>query len=164
MTVSLAYVSTRDALTGEPHLSVVRSDGAVIPADPDNADWQAYQAWLTAGNTPAPAPVLAVAVPMVITDRQFFQQLASTPKPGATDGSTIITQADAIAAVSTGTVPSAMQPLINGLPAAERFAATMKIAGATQFNIADPITLAIAAAYGWSQAQLEAFWTAAANL
>lgn len=28
-------------------------DNAFIPDDPLNVDWQAYQAWLTAGNTPA---------------------------------------------------------------------------------------------------------------
>jgi hypothetical protein len=29
-------------------------DQAYIPNDPDNTDWQAYQEWLAAGNTPLP--------------------------------------------------------------------------------------------------------------
>lgn len=34
------------------------SDGAVIPDDPDNADWRAYQAWLEEENEPEdPAPL-----------------------------------------------------------------------------------------------------------
>ena len=31
------------------------ADSASIPADPANTDWQAYQTWLAAGNTPQPA-------------------------------------------------------------------------------------------------------------
>lgn len=31
------------------------ADNANIPPDPHNRDWQAYQAWLAAGNTPLPA-------------------------------------------------------------------------------------------------------------
>ena len=29
-------------------------DNAIIPDDPSNLDWQAYQEWLAAGNTPLP--------------------------------------------------------------------------------------------------------------
>ena len=44
--------------------SVARdADGAMIPADPANADWQIYQVWLAAGNIPSPAPAPPTPVP-----------------------------------------------------------------------------------------------------
>lgn len=33
---------------------ILRSDGASIPADPENADYAAYLEWINAGNSPAP--------------------------------------------------------------------------------------------------------------
>lgn len=34
------------------------SDGLVIPDDPSNTDWQAFEAWLEAGGQPEPAPAV----------------------------------------------------------------------------------------------------------
>ena len=34
---------------------IQRSDGAYVPTDPDNTDYQAYLEWVAEGNTPEPA-------------------------------------------------------------------------------------------------------------
>lgn len=53
-------------------LIVRKADQASIPADPANNDYQAYLAWLAAGNTPDPAP--AVVKPTTIPVAAFWSR------------------------------------------------------------------------------------------
>ena len=56
--------------------SVIRlSDGAYIPADENNRDYQAYLQWLEEGNTPEPADIPEPQVPQVISKYQGIAQL-----------------------------------------------------------------------------------------
>lgn len=47
---------SNDHITGQPAQCIKRlADNAFIPFDPANTDYQAYLAWLEAGNQPLPA-------------------------------------------------------------------------------------------------------------
>jgi hypothetical protein len=50
------YQQVINTMTGLPSTEIILRlpDCASIPNDPDNTDWQAYQVWLAAGNTPLP--------------------------------------------------------------------------------------------------------------
>lgn len=50
------YQQLINSMTGLPSTTMILRlpDMACIPNDEENADWQAYQAWLAEGNTPLP--------------------------------------------------------------------------------------------------------------
>lgn len=136
--------------------NVIRnSDNAFIPFDDGNRDYLEYKIWLDAGNVPDPIQPDPIVVPQVISDRQFFQQLATTG---------ICTQQEALDAVKTGAIPAALAAIVNQMPAQQQFAANMIISGATSFERMHPMTVAIGTAYGWSSEQVDQFFIAAYQL
>jgi len=50
------YQQFIDAFTGQISTNGILRlpDNAFVPNDPENTDWQAYQVWLSEGNTPLP--------------------------------------------------------------------------------------------------------------
>jgi hypothetical protein len=51
------YSQCINTMTGEVSPYIIRDvDGATIPDDPNNADWQEYQKWLADGGVPNPPP------------------------------------------------------------------------------------------------------------
>lgn len=133
-------------------------EGCTIIVEQDGAPVYEIGGTLVGGVYNPPPPMPAPLPPPVlgfISDRQFFQQLAVQG---------VITNDEALAAVKTGTIPAALQGLINALPADQQFAATMLVAGATTFDRNHPLTLTIGQAFGWSSDQMDTLWIAAAEL
>jgi hypothetical protein len=52
--MNLTYKKSK-TVDGMENQVILRSDGACIPFDPANTDYQAYLKWVAEGNTPLPA-------------------------------------------------------------------------------------------------------------
>lgn len=126
-------------------------DGPYIAAWNHPTHPQPTEAELAAVTEPPPPPV-----PQSISDRQFFQMAAVAQ---------IITQAEALAAVQVGTIPAVLQTIVDGIPDPdEKFAATMILSGATQFERTHPLTEAVGGYLGWTSEQIDQFFVSAAGL
>lgn len=143
----------------ETDTAINRIDGddvSMFILDADGPLQAEYQAWLAEGNTLTPYVPPSPHVPQQISDRQFFQMAAIAG---------LISNADALAAVQTGTIPPVLMDVVNRLPDdMQRFTAEMTLAGATVFDRHHPLTEAVGAALGWTSGQIDQFFTSAANL
>jgi hypothetical protein len=63
----MTYTQVWDHTRNQPSDSMIQrdEDGAFIPFDPDNVDYQAYLAWLDEGNEPTPYTPPGTAKPAV---------------------------------------------------------------------------------------------------
>lgn len=105
---------------------------------------------------PAPPTLEQRRAAMVISRRQFFQALALTGE---------ITRNEAAMAAAGQALPQAMAQMISQLPSEnDRFAAEMLMRSAVEFQRTHPLTAVFAGRYGWSDAQVDQFFTSAMEL
>lgn len=151
MTYTILSASYANAAHTAAVIMTQEAAAVVISSRDTPAEWAAMLAW----GTPSAYVTPPTPVPSVISDRQFFQQLAIAGT---------ITQAEALSAVKTGAIPAALSGFLSSLPADGQFAAEMLLSGATEFRRDHPLTAAVGAAQGMTSAQIDAFWIAASTL
>lgn len=93
--------------------------------------------------------VKVVEIPDEISRRQFFQQLAAEE---------IISEDDALQAMSVGAIPAPLMAIISKLPASAQFDTKMLVMGASTFKINHPMTETAREFLGWSVDRKERFW------
>lgn len=91
-----------------------------------------------------------IVIPEIISRRQFYEQLE-------VDG--IISEAEALAAMKTGTLPAALQAVVDGMTDARaKYDAEMKLVGATDFYRSSALVMVFAIVIGWDEQRVDQFW------
>lgn len=118
--------------------SIIRNDGAVIPLDERNADYQVYMAWVAAGNVPQQADATAPFIPFSVSR---FQARAALHLAGLLDD-------------------------VEALMAAPDTPALAKLAwaDAMEFERQSPTIAALAGAVGLTEQDIDALFITAAGI
>ncbi len=118
--------------------SIIRNDGAVIPLDERNADYQSYLAWAAAGNVPQQADAPTPFVPFSVSR---FQARAALHLAGLLDD-------------------------VEALMAAQDTPALAKLAwaDAMEFERQSPTIAALAGAVGLTEQDIDALFVTAAGI
>jgi hypothetical protein len=102
-----------------------------------------------------PAMAQSLIPPPSVTRRQFFQAAAQLG---------LITQGEALALFSTGTVPTEIATIINALPTAQQFPVQILLLGALNFDRANSVLIALCTNFGQTSAQSDALFVLAGTL
>ncbi|MGU9981451.1 hypothetical protein ACJ4V0_15555 [Phreatobacter sp. HK31-P] len=157
-TITTAEAVAAALANGELPVGYVVPDGfTAVEAPADVGPGYTYD-----GETFSPPPEPEPPAPVFpdISDRQFYQALSLPPY-------SIITRAEALAAVKVGDLPASLQAIVDAIPDEDtRYNAEMLLSGAKQFERSHPMVAAIAGAMPtpWSGAEVNAFWAFARSL
>lgn len=127
------------------------------PDDPEKFGRDVYDEAIAGQVEPyVPPEPLPPPVPETISRRQFYQGLAVTG---------MISQAEALAAIKTATLPADLQIILEGMTDDDaKFEADMLLSGASDFNRSHPLVMIFAIQQGMSEQDVDDFWRLCAGL